>query len=86
MVSSPCVRLAGHHPHLHGPADHRRHCQQEGLQVSQDQGIVGLSIDWSRDRTLVKQLQKSCIFGPCLRDVGCKYICEGLCDRKNLAV
>ena len=26
-------RAALHHPHLHGPADHRRHRQQEGEQT-----------------------------------------------------
>ena len=28
-----CPRSALHHPHLHGPADHRRHRQQEGKQT-----------------------------------------------------
>ncbi len=28
------VRPVGRHPPLHGPADHRRHRQQEGVQVS----------------------------------------------------
>lgn len=32
----PCqhpARPAGDHPDLHGPADHRRHCQPEGEQA-----------------------------------------------------
>lgn len=32
-AGSRCPRPALHHPHLHGPTDHRRHHQQEGEQA-----------------------------------------------------
>ena len=33
-VPRPRAGHPGHNPHLHGPADHSRHRQQEGAQVS----------------------------------------------------
>ena len=39
-AAGPGVRPAGLHPPLHGPADHRRHCQQKGVQVSWEPNVV----------------------------------------------
>lgn len=48
LREEPVVGLPGerparppcHHPHLHGPADHSRHRQQEGAQAAGERGLV----------------------------------------------
>ncbi len=74
-VSGSGVRPAGLHPHLHGPADHRRHCQQEGVQVSPPDGkshtiiltgarmVSGVTQNYRGDLWLVVRL---CLLIQCL--------------------
>lgn len=47
----PCFAL--HHPHLHGPTDHCRHCQQEGEQT---EGRCSGQAGWLTERAAVNPL------------------------------
>lgn len=69
MVGIPCKCVAcppRYHPHLHGPADHSCHRQQEGAQVTGEPGLTphsGLQHHFRQQVHLCKHLLLRCRSG-----------------------